>query len=245
MSAEPAPAPAPQPASRVTVPAEVPPAPAAPKPEGVRAATSTTRRRMSLRGLGEGILLSNSILFTLALASVLIVLHALVAKLPLTLNTELASARQELAVTEEESAQAIGFDVMDSTVLSNQVRRAEQFLFQRREDLVATFSELRRMAAKLGLVAEIAPQPAPEPLKSIPLVDVHSAVIRLELPRSTPANRPVAYSEWLAFLRSFDDMTNKVEVVGLTAAGSGRAPGGALQLEVLFWIRKKDVPTPK
>lgn len=240
MSTTPTPSPAPSPGPiRVTAGAQAPAKPS------VAPAPAAKRSGPNLRGFGEQLLLSNAALFSMALATVLVVLHALIAKLPLTLNTELASARQELAVTEEEAAQALGFDALDSTVLSNQVRQAEMFLFQRREDLVATFSELQRLAARLGLVAEISPQPVPEALKSVPLVDVHSANIRLDLPKGTQPGRTVAYSEWLAFLKSVDEMTNKMEVVGLTAAGSGRAPGGTLQLEVLFWIRKKDVTSPK
>lgn len=190
-----------------------------------------------VRTLGERVerfLLSLPILWALGLGSAALVIWVLVARLPQTFERRLVSARETLTQTEASAAEAAQHEAVDLNVLSNQVATAEHFLIARKDDVLPLLSEIGRMAKASGFLSDVSSGLSGDHTPTVPRVKVFSTVMRLQSTPTTNGNG--FYPRLVSFLDKLEQLTNKVEVSGFSAA-CDKPTSGSAQVELQFWVR--------
>lgn len=206
--------------------------------------TSSTAGKASrpprvVRTLGERVerfILSLPVLWTLGLSSAALVVWVLVARLPQTFERRLVSARETLTQTEAAAAEASQHETVDLNTLSNQVTMAEHYLIARKDDVLPLLSEIGRMAKASGFLSDVGSGLSSEHTPGVPRVKVLSTVLRLQSMPTQVTNGNGFYPRLVSFLDKLEQLTNKVEVSGFSAACDKPASGSA-QVELQFWVR--------
>lgn len=210
------------------------------KPTGVaEAAGKASRSPRVVRTLGERVerfLLSLPTLWTLGLSSAALVMWVLVARLPQTFERRLVSARETLTQTEAAAAEASQHETVDLNALSNQVATAEHFLIAGKDEVLPLLSEIGRMAKASGFLSDVSSGLSGDHTPAVPRVKVLSTVMRLQSLPTAKTNGPGFYPRLVSFLDKLEQLTNKVEVSGFSAACDKPASGSA-QVELQFWVR--------
>lgn len=206
--------------------------------------TSSTAGKASrsprvVRTVGERVerfILSLPVLWALGLSSAALMVWVLVARLPQTFERRLVSARETLTQTEAAAAEAAQHEAVDLNTLSNQVATAEHFLIARKDDVLPLLSEIGRMAKASGFLSDVGSGLSSEHTPGVPRVKVLSTVLRLQSMPTQITNGSAFYPRLVSFLDKLEQMTNKVEVSGFSAACDKPASGSA-QVELQFWVR--------
>lgn len=203
------------------------------------AAGKASRSPRVVRTVGERVerfVLSLPVLWALGLSSAALMVWVLVARLPQTFERRLVSARETLTQTEAAAAEAAQHETVDLNTLSNQVATAEHFLIARKDDVLPLLSEIGRMAKASGFLSDVGSGLSSEHTPGVPRVKVLSTVLRLQSMPTQTTNGSAFYPRLVSFLDKLEQLTNKVEVSGFSAACDKPASGSA-QVELQFWVR--------
>lgn len=207
--------------------------PATPSP--VRPRTARAARSFGERC--ERIFLSLPTLWAIGLTSATLVAWVILARLPQTFERRVVSAREALNQTEAEAAQAAHQEGLDPIALSSQVAVAERYLLTGKDEIIPLLTEIGKIAKQCGLLSEVGAALSSERTPVVPRVKVLSTVLRLQpLPTRSPVDGGL-YPRMVSLLEKLEQLTNKVEVSGLSAA-SEKAGSGSAQLELQFWVRE-------